>query len=195
VWVLRGSSNDRGFDVRQTDGIFVDVAVDGDGRIYCGIRFGARIQVYSEEGKFLRGWFVDCASKRFNITMDSEGLIHAFTGGHVDRHYVFDGTGRLLESAKIDSIDDRLLSENIISGEAEDDFGNTYETRSENWRPKVVRIAPDGLESVVVSDPLYLWPVMGPLQSWLCISLGGIAYGLLREKKKAKTASGTSVSR
>jgi len=170
-------------------GTLEDVAVAGDGRIYCAIPFGARIQVYSEDGKFLRGWFVNCAGKKFDIRVDSEGLIHVFTGGHVEQHYVFDRTGRLLESAKIGSIDDMVLSEKIIRGKPQDALGNVYETRSENWRPQVVRVAPDGAESVAVWDPLYLWPVMGPLQSWLCIFLGGIAYSQLTERRKRRKRS------
>jgi len=50
------------------------IAVDSMGRVYCGIPFYSRIQVYSKEGDFLQGWFVPDAVMVLEV--DTNDLLH-----------------------------------------------------------------------------------------------------------------------
>lgn len=55
---------------------------------------------------------------------------------------------------------------------------------------KVVKLSPSGNETVLISDPFYLWFFRAPLPSWGLNALIGIAWGFLALRKNKKTNQG-----
>lgn len=164
-----------------------DVVVDGNGQIYCAILGNQRIQVYSKEGEFLRGWFARSGGGRFDLWWDNDGFLHVV--GY--QHYIFNKEGVFLEEVEVDSSQEIAMYDNIISGEPKDDSGCVYKIRNRHIFPKIVKIAPDEKESVIVSDPLFVWPVQGPLQGWFTLMLGfmGVIYLSKKQNRVRPTKS------
>jgi hypothetical protein len=156
-----------------------DIVVDDKGQIYCAILGNQRIQVYSKEGEFLRGWFARSRGGRFDLLWDSDGFLHVV--GY--RHYVFNKKGVLLDEVEINSSQETAMNKNIISSEPKDKSGCVYKIRNRHVLPKIVQISPEGNETVKVSDPLFIWPVQGPFQGWLTMMLGFVGVIYLSKKQ------------
>jgi hypothetical protein len=162
-------STDTQFPISDPDGF----AVDSKDRIYLAISTYARIQVYSPDGDFLRGWFVQSAGGALDIWIENNDLLHVCTS-RTDLHLVFDPNGRLLESHEITSLEEssRLFDK---AGGLDDlsAFGNTYSIQSPEWSPKVVKTNTDAEQSIVVQDPFYLW-IVRKMQPLLLLVLAGV---------------------
>lgn len=150
------------------------IAVDSQGRIYCGLGFYSRIQVYDDQGRFLRGWWID-ATGRLRLHM-AEGDRLEVEAIRRDRIFTFDPNGTLIESrqeteAQREDFDRR---DQLPVADAR---GRTFAVRSKLFWPRVVREDQAG-RTTIISMPWYLWPIMGPLPAWLFFFVGILLLGL-----------------
>lgn len=137
------------------------IAVNGKGRIYLALQAYSRVQLYSAEGHFIRGFFVP-TDGAFDIWVDDRDRLHAALS-RAKLHQVYDSTGNVLHSESIASVEDAVrLLRNAPGRKQEDSFGNTYEIEGVAWFPKVVRTAPDGRKQVLIQDALHSSLVRSP---------------------------------
>lgn len=149
------------------------IAVDGKGRIYLTVQRYNRIQVYSNKGDFLQGWFIGLGGGDFNIWLEDDNQIHTISE-RTSTHKIFDLNGQIVKSTKIRSDQEYMALHQKAGGLKEQDaYGNSYSILSPKWFPKVVKLTPEGEQFVLIQDPLYLWLVKMPQPLWLIIALGG----------------------
>ena len=156
-------------------GVIDNIAVDDAGRVYCAAGPYARVQVYSAEGKFIRG--IHSRSRGGGITyieIDPEGLLHVATARN-RWHYVFDRQGRLLSRVQDEKYYDRLSED---KADAYDKAGDRYKVSPSVFWPRVLRIDPSGNAQTVVSTPILLWFIMMPLPAWLFALIGMVLIDL-----------------
>lgn len=162
-------SNQTQFPIGDPRGL----AVDNEGRIYIAIHSYSRVQVYSNEGEFITGWFIEAGGGSFYIWLEDNNHLHVVTS-RTDRHDVFNLSGILLKSPKVTSNEENRLLFIKAGGISEQDiFGNNYAIESPEWFPKVRKVTVNGEESVVIKDPYYFWLAKAP-QPILIVGLIGL---------------------
>ncbi|MHC4713418.1 MAG: NHL repeat-containing protein [Planctomycetota bacterium] len=145
------------------------VAVDNHGRIYCGLQFYSRIQVYDADGRFLRGWFLDAAGGVFRLRISKSGQLEVATVRN-DMLYTYNADGELVE---------KRTQAGHLYGEfgAESEYlatgpdGAEYRAKGFPW-PRIVKRDASGASHTVVSVPIHLWFMMGPLPAWGFSAIG-----------------------
>jgi hypothetical protein len=148
------------------------IAIDNDGRIYLAIQAYDRIQVYSSEGNFIKGWFVDAEGGGLGIWIEDDDLLHVCTRV-TGRHDVFDPNGLLLERREITSLDENVrLFEKTAGLKEQDIFGNTYIIKSPAWSPHVTKTTPTGHQIVLVRSRYYFWLMHSSLGVWFVLVVG-----------------------
>lgn len=166
-------------------GVLDCVAVDNRGNIYCGLAFYGRIQVYSPEGKFLRGWFVNAGGGGLRMKIDKDNHLHVCPAKS-NNLYVFNTNGLLLSSNAMMPKERDLYFEYNPYQAAEDAEGNPYTILPKLLVvPRVVKIVPTGETLTVVSDPFYLWFIQGPFPAFIWIFAGGLLYERLDKHKSS----------
>jgi len=155
------------------------IALDGNGRIYLAIPGYNRIQVYTNEGDFLKGWFVNSRGAYVDIWIDDEDLLHAVVargGGH----QVYDLNGLLLKWNEITSSDDEYLrlADKLGGLRKKDSMDNIYLIRSPTWSPRIFKITTTGDETILIKDSIYFWLVQSPQPIWL-VSLAGLIMSII----------------
>ncbi len=150
------------------------VAVDSEGRIYCASSFYKRLQVYDDQGNFLRGWFVPYLAKySLSLKMDSANRIHVATKvGQRRGSMIFDSQGNLFETTRNSGIFADSDKESNL--EVCDSKGNIYKIQSSVLFPRVVKIDPSGKELVLISDTLNLWLIKAGFPAFAFLMLTGI---------------------
>ena len=133
--------------------------VDAQGRIYAGIHYYNRIQVYDASGKYLHGWFVERSTGPFRMRLNEQGQIEVAIQ-RTDRVYTYDLAGKLVR--------------NVIQAEAYNQFGssndnwhrdalgNVYEVRGGRYFPHITRN-----NVTIIRTKWYLWFIMAPFPSIL----------------------------
>ena len=146
------------------------IAVDGQGRIYCGSPFYGRVQVYDADGRFLRGWFVDAGGGAFRLRVSpADELEVAAPRGSM--YFRFDAEGNVLEE-EADVPDYFVQFGEEGERRCRDVEGNTYTICWALLFPHIVRQSPDGTRATVVSTPAHNWIIMGPFPAWLLWAAG-----------------------
>ncbi len=163
------------FPLSHLDGI----AIDHNGRIYLAISNYSRIQVYTNEGDFSGGWFINSRGASVDIWIDDEDLLHAVVargGGH----QVYDLNGLPLRWDEITSSDDEYLrlADKLGGLRKKDALGNIYLIRSPIWSPRIVKITTTGEETILIKDAIYFWLVQSPQPIWL-VSLAGLIMSII----------------
>ena len=148
------------------------LGVDSKGNLYCGSIFYCRIQVYSPQGEFIRGWFLNSGGGTFQIEIDKEEKLHVHTA-RGNKYFIFSKEGKLLHkeipwSGEISSLGS--FFKNDYTG----NDGNTYTIRHHWYLPIVVKTNAKGKDSVIVSDPFFLWLLNGPFPVFFWIVLAVI---------------------
>ena len=151
------------------------IAVDSHGNLYCGINFYSRIQVYSSEGEFIRGWFLDAGGGVFRIKIDDEDRLHAGTA-RGDYYYIFSTEGELLSAREMSPKEEERIFGKTYYSPVSDRNGNIYGIKKSLLLPGVIKTDARGQESTVVSDPFILWFIKGPFPAWLWLA-GAILLG------------------
>lgn len=187
--VMRKVSAGLGLNLKNTEfplGNPGGLAIDSRGRIYLGLQAYGRVQLYSGEGRFIRGFLVPTDGV-INIWVDENDALHA----DLSRVYqIFDSGGRLLRSERIVLADHGIrLSRKAPGTMQSDTSGNTYELRDREWFPKVVKTTSDGREELVIQNPIHLW-IMGSPQPALTVAAVGMLVVAISYivAKKAKLA-------
>ena len=142
------------------------IAVDADGNIYCGTPFWQRVQVYDQEGSFIRGWSVDAGGGMFRIRTDKDGYIHAATarGG---MHYTYRPDGTLVSEAEEPELLGTFQAYSIVA-----DDGSRYDICSPNLFPNIVKTDENGQSRRVVGPRWHLWLIQGPFPAFILFAVG-----------------------
>jgi len=179
-WAGIGGASDQ---LRFPLGLPGGIAVDDKGYIYCSLSPYHRVQVYDKGGRFIRGWFVLLASGGNYVELGSEGNIHVRTVYHEQKWAVFTPYGKFIGRHNRNLRDEGAS----LLPEANDKDGNIYRVRNPWTFTKIVKIIPSDEETVVVSDPFYLWFVKAPFPSAAGIFGISAIYGVLEFWKKKKS--------
>lgn len=157
------------------------IAVDKFGRIYVGLGFYGKVQVYDSEGHFLRNWKVESSGGPFRVDLTKEQNILIATA-RGSKQIVYDSIGNILSNIVIDRIYSR-------SNEPADIYITDQKVKYEIIGyvfPKIVRTTLD--KKIIVEQELLLKLMNGPLPAWLFAMIG---VGLLLLSHKDKTSRKT----
>ena len=154
------------------------ITVDSKNRIYLTVETYDRVQVYSSQGDFLKGWFVNTQGGTLDIWIEGDNFVHV-RSRRANIHQGFDLNGQLLERERISSREEyESLSQSLDGLRTQDVFGNTYLIQSPKWFPRVIKISPGGHKSVLIKDPFHLWLLRSP-QPVLLLGLVGLIMSLI----------------
>jgi hypothetical protein len=152
------------------------IVVDKFGRIYVGLGFYGKVQVYDNEGHFLRNWKVESSGGSFRIDLTKEQNILIATA-RGNRQIVYDSIGNILSKIVIDRIYSRRNKQGDIY--ITDQKGK-YEIIGYVF-PKIVRTTLE--KKNIVDQGLLLKLMNGPLPAWL-FAMMGVGLLLLSHKDK-----------
>jgi hypothetical protein len=153
------------FPIAEPEGIAVD-----DEHIVVRSTFYERIQVYDREGNFQKGWFCPKV-KGAHLLIDEQGRIQL--AGY-ENEWFFDFEGNLLSKVSkeydFDGFQERFgVYKDWVT---EDRQSNTYRISHPHLWPQLHRIDSNGVETILISTPWYLWFLNGPAPSWLTGAAG-----------------------
>jgi hypothetical protein len=149
------------------------IALDSKGHIYYPIESYKRIQVYEDDGKFVRGWFAPIYSDQtWHIYIDTDDHLHVIDN---KKEYIYDIFGRLLTKQK-----GLLQTEKFCNGQTsvKDSKGNTYIVMGTLAMPKIVKTTLEGKESVIIENSLDLSLIQMPLQ-WFSIWFFSLIFSVI----------------
>jgi len=146
------------------------IAVDANGQVYCGLVGMGRVQQYSPNGDFIRGWQVDASGGLFYMQVVADRLYVRTTRTH--RLYEFDLNGRQPSTRPSDDRMSGFPDQPVAYAD-----GSTYWV-SNGLSPRLMKRDPYGRTTVLVASPAYLWPISGPGQAWLTAVVGMIILGV-----------------
>jgi len=159
------------------------VAVDNQGNIYLAVKFYYRIQKYSPDGVFLKGWPSHDNNPRMRVNENGQLEIandnRNRSSDNPDTLTIFDSDGNIINTKTENSCYE--LFGKSCEHFCRDKNGNTYSIHSKYWRPYVIKTAPSGKKTKVIASPLYLWMIQGPLPAWLFFAVGLILFWKLSE--------------
>ena len=174
------------------------IAVDAAGRVYLGLQFYHRVQVYDAEGRFLRGFFVNSGGGVFRIRINSEGRLDvAATRGNSLTTYELDGTEVARE---VDPTHRRHYYSEFgeeMQRRAAAPHGTEYHLVSGLLFPRVDQVELSGDRRTVIRTDAARWFLKGPFPAGLFWGLGIAALIGLRAlagKRVAKEARNAEVS-
>ena len=147
-------------------------AVDSRHRIYCGTQSYSRVQIYDPSGSFVSSHYVDVGGGRFELDIDDADRL-IVVSGRTQVRASYDHQMNLLSQTPDPGgqLFKELHQRRPTSYEDRD--GARYISRDFLLLyPHIVKIDQSGESRVVVRTPLYLWPFMSPLPSWLFIGFG-----------------------
>lgn len=168
-------SNKTQYPIAACEGI----AVDSEGKVYLAIQAYHRIQVYTGEGNFIEGWFIDPYNEgAFDIWIENN-LLHSIQArGNV--HKIFNLKGQLLKSTENLSFEEYVrLCDKAGGLKEEDNFGNTYLIKSPTLLPQVVKVGSDGQQNILIKNPFYFLLVRFPGPLWFVGLASLIITGIL----------------
>jgi len=126
--------------IRFPLGELFDFDIDSEGQFYCAVGSSGRIQVYSSEGNFVRGWFVRNLGGDFKVDIDSNDMVHIHTRRHVSkpvaRHYIYSKEGKLIESLYNPKVNDVYFTRNAQARHE----GVLYQMRGRHIFPIIERV-------------------------------------------------------
>lgn len=158
---------------------FQDVIVDGQDRVYVGIRDWARILVFDRSGKFLYGFSSRSYDYGGRMGFDDDGNL-LVTLARSDTIYVYSLQGQKLATRTGGLEYNRQWKPGRPC--SRDSLGDEYQIRHPSINPTIVKVAPDGTEEVFLATPWYLWPFVAPVPCIISIVVASVAYKLLSRK-------------
>ncbi len=168
------------------------MTTDAKGRLWVYSTDLSRLQIFDQQGDFLKGRFVSSASPNpgtSEMHIDPNGHIHLILIS--DDHYIFDAAGNLLNHSKEEGVWKKFDNKDSSYVQYTDDKGNTYIKRGGIIRPRIVKINPMGEEIVVVSEAFYTLPFRGKyvLACFFGLPLTIIAVTIVWSRRKRKKQS------
>jgi len=167
-------------------GEFRGIAVSEAGKVYCGVHFYSRIQVYDTKGKYLYTLSVNGLGGDFRLKIDDEdNLMVATTRNRMI--YTFDDNGDLIGQREDDKGFDAF-------GEKEENIsvtndGTTYKiTNPLLMHPRVTKTGSEGRTHTIISTGFSEWIRMGPFPAWLfaALGMGIIVRGYNKSRKRTE---------
>ena len=113
------------------------LAIDKEGYLYVALSTYGRIQKYSIDGKFTKGWFVNTAGAYFDIWIDENNFLHAIIargGGHE----IFDLNGNLMSDNNVSSDESMQLFNIAEEYKAKLADKGVLEFKSKGWVPEII---------------------------------------------------------
>lgn len=149
------------------------IDVDNDGNIYCGSAFYGRIQKYTSDGRFIRGFDTHGGTgwgSDFGFYLDEDGhLCIRVSGlapaskGSFHRTTVYDSEGNIVETEEYTSPDRDYAYP--VKNTVLDAIGNVYTLKGFLF-PRVVKHTKDGHDSVIIRTPVWLWFFQAPFPAF-----------------------------
>lgn len=166
---------DTAISVQMPSGELKGITVDRAGNIYCASSFYSNVQVYDENGDFIRALFVAPGLQTLAIMIDNKNLLHIASEGS-DVHYVYSDDGVLMD--EIEEEGEILYNEIKSRGThtCMDKNRNIYTIRGYWLYPHVLKTSTMGRTQKIVTVPFYLWIIMAPFPAILYFFLG---FGIL----------------
>lgn len=165
------------------------MGADRRGRVYCYDNTYVRLQIYSSQGRFIRGWFdqggfwdLDSNDETIHVVDTDDKNIKYDHRGNILDVWIERGSYKKHEAAAFDE-------EGYQEVSFEDTFGNLYELQSRFFSTKIARITSNGERSIIIEDPLYLWLIRTPFPAWLYMGLPMAVWAtrdLLRKRQKKR---------
>lgn len=154
------------------------IVADNKGHIYLGLGFYGKVQVYDNNGKFIKNWQVGASGGAFNIDLieDQNILVSTARG---NKQILYDQNGKVISKNSIEGVylETKRSWDSFTPSE-----GETYEVKGGMF-PSIVRTSPDN--KVIVKQGLILQLMKGPFPAWLIGVLGmGLNYLLRKDKIK-----------
>lgn len=153
------------------------IAVDSEGRIYCGTPPYSRIQVYSAEGRFIDSWYYPGTGEYRLMVNESDQLEVADAnrtrrGDLTDILTTYDRAGRLLTREEVDGSWARFGSESESSFRLPS--GEVLYIPDRRFYPRIEKRAISGEVSIVIRNSWVLWFFAAPLPTWFWFAMGGL---------------------
>lgn len=147
----------------------------------------SRLQIFDQQGDFIRGWFVSSVSPNpgtSEMHIDPNGHMHLILVS--DDHYMFDAVGNLLNHSKEEGVWKKFHNKDAACAEYTDDKGNVYIKRGGIICPRIVKINATGEETIMVSEAFYTLPFRGKyvLACFFGLPLTIIAVTILWSRKR-----------
>jgi len=157
--------------VRFPLGYPVDVVVDRQQRIYVGLAFYGRVQVYDQEGKFLYGFFAHTNGGLFHMDIDNRNRILTIVSARGNRVFSSTLDGAIFATSRDDNDLFKTLAERSVRGFV-DRVGQRYRFQHPVLWPSIDRIEEHGGRSLRIKSPVYLCLIDGPVLSIATTLLG-----------------------
>ncbi len=159
-----------GVSKKEDSLLFSDISgfvVDSNKNIYIGLGLHGKIQIYNNEGKFLRAWSTECDQSYVELTKEENLLI---TSIKCKEQYTYNSFGKLLSTViKNDSFNDSIQNNwNTFRNKQ----GEIYKITSTY---NIIKLQPDN--KIIISQNILLKTLKCPLLYFLIIWIG-ILYGL-----------------
>lgn len=127
--------------------------VDKEERLYCGLEFYCRIQLYDSEGNFIKGWFLNSGGGRLEMQIDDKNQLHVAN---------FKGHTLLTFSPEAELVEEKPLEGDVYSEVEKWEAGDKKGER-------IIKI----IQSKI---PVYKWILFGP-QCFIFIIAGMLLTG------------------
>jgi len=155
------------------------IFVDWEGRIYCFDWHYQRLQVYSRNGNFLRGWFVPANSR---IVSADSGVATVILLGKDDKYREYDLMGNLVAEWEVEGAYKQM------AGRGKPVYlGWKYDRRV--FGSRIVKLTRDGPRTVVKSKP-YLWAIAFPIPGFAYICIPALIWGLSKKLRERRSKEG-----
>lgn len=151
------------------------IAVDSEGRIYCGTPPYNRIQVYSAEGRFIDSWYYPgTAEYRLRVNENDQLEVadanRTRRGDMTDILTTYDRTGKILSREEVDGAWVGFGEESERSFQFPS--GDRLFIPDRRFYPRIERQPISGEVSIVIRNSLILWFIAAPLPTWFWFAIG-----------------------
>jgi hypothetical protein len=148
------------------------IDVDSNGQVYCFDALYSRLQLFDNDGRFVRGWFVAPKAKfaSFGLYVDENDRPCIFQN---EKKYIYTSEGQLISVTQTQPISDRESYADYSKSTAQDNSGNIYTSVESFFSPwKLIKSNGEN-ESVLISEPIGLWFVgpLFPMLAFIILSL------------------------
>lgn len=147
------------------------IVVDNSQRIYVGIPFYSRVQIYNKYGDFLGSLSFDSGGGgNFRIALDNnDNLIIATLRNEM--LYIYGKNGQLISKYKNKETYYKIEQKNDI--EFVDKNNDRFEIRNSLLLyPRIIKVSPEGKYNKIVSPTFFSWFLMEPLPCWVFAFIG-----------------------
>ncbi len=137
------------------------IALDQQGRIYTHSRFTNRIQVYTPEGQFIRGFSVRASVFRIG----PQQIIRTQSG---NKMFTYTLAGELVGEEPFDRANYRKEFEDRPDDKVTDSDGNVYRVMPwPTFKPRVEKLPPNREREIVIQQPRWMNLIQVPLPGFI----------------------------